>query len=850
MTPPAPNSTPATPTSAAAPPPAAPTAHHAHPNAHLYPPRQYAAMEPPQQHAQHAAYAYAPDHDYDRAHAYAPAPRGRDYDYDLDYNYAPEYSRGNGYHPRHQHHYDAQAYPPPPAHHYQQQPPRPLPPHARDSYYQHQRAHQLPPSTAYPAYADHRGPMSPPATHGHGQGPADALAAAPAPDRRPLPPPSAIESRPQPAYHQQQQPESRAPKRAWHDDNEPTNGEHLHPHTPITPAAHGHALPDYRNTKRMRPSSLGWPPELPALPPAPLLSEYMGAIESGAAMALSAMRSAGSVRSGDAPAPTTRPQLPPPPSSMHTPHGYGRNLREPAFDDRYHGAQDYDYDAYGYGYGPDAPSHYAPSVHSQPPPPLPPHASRYGSVQAWQQDQQRIHYLQQQHAQDRYYHHGDAGYYGHDSAYYDASPDHHLAPPLLPRSLTRPSTVRPPPPPPLPLPPSAPTALPISPPASDRIAHRHPAQLAGGPKRPPPQQKFQFLPHPGVPTDGPSPGPAIRGNGCVANDAPPLGNGHDDHAHLVQAAPAAQRLVNPVLAAAALPRAAMRVHKSYYTFSVPTYNLMVKHLRLAMEIDHANGKLPAGSMALAISTAAASSSSSTSTVNAGAAAAAAADDSDHDDDADEPPGGAAEKDKDGKDKESVDRYPTSLEITLTDVDNALPRKRWKRLQENLQLWPGRPNHRNLSWKSCTLIIVPREQWREVFLAFHLLSTQHPITQERIQRHQSARDTFNALSKVYQTRRSRCGLTLPTIEAFVDECGCGGHGTHPIIEGFDEAAAAADLMASGADPYPIPFSAAGLPGAPVTSTGNHGSDGGDEEEEIDELDEDRPTAAMATANVQA
>ncbi|ORZ37013.1 hypothetical protein BCR44DRAFT_1459990 [Catenaria anguillulae PL171] len=181
-----------------------------------------------------------------------------------------------------------------------------------------------------------------------------------------------------------------------------------------------------------------------------------------------------------------------------------------------------------------------------------------------------------------------------------------------------------------------------------------------------------------------------------------------------------------------------RISKNYFQFTVATYKLMVKYLERA-------GEQP----------------SSGSTASAAASASDPA----------SPDGQRTDTSANKRSNILSDRYPTTQEIHDVDPTNALPRKRWKRLQENLQIWPNRPMFRNLSWKGCSLIIVPREHWRDLFLEHHVMRVPNPVTQAEIHRHLSARDTFHSLWKSYQTRRSRCGLTLPMIEAMVAECRC-------------------------------------------------------------------------------
>ncbi|KAL7754401.1 hypothetical protein RI367_000382 [Sorochytrium milnesiophthora] len=115
---------------------------------------------------------------------------------------------------------------------------------------------------------------------------------------------------------------------------------------------------------------------------------------------------------------------------------------------------------------------------------------------------------------------------------------------------------------------------------------------------------------------------------------------------------------------------------------------------------------------------------------------------------------------------SKGRYPTKAEILAANAKE-LSRKRWRRLQGNMQLIPNAPMYRNLSWSGSPLVIVPKEDWRDVFLECHLTVTDD----RRRVYHHGVQETFHKMKTIYQTRRSRCGITYDDLMLFINQCPC-------------------------------------------------------------------------------
>ncbi|KAI9151184.1 hypothetical protein H9P43_009799 [Blastocladiella emersonii ATCC 22665] len=111
------------------------------------------------------------------------------------------------------------------------------------------------------------------------------------------------------------------------------------------------------------------------------------------------------------------------------------------------------------------------------------------------------------------------------------------------------------------------------------------------------------------------------------------------------------------------------------------------------------------------------------------------------------------------------------------------RKRWKRLQNNLQVFPDRGEFRCLAWRNSTLIIVPHEDWPAILDEAHR-GSQH------VNEHASARQTMISLRHRYETRRSRCGITADVVDSYCHGCACYRRLSGIYVAGFPTAAAAA------------------------------------------------------------
>ncbi|KAL7751610.1 hypothetical protein RI367_003075 [Sorochytrium milnesiophthora] len=107
-------------------------------------------------------------------------------------------------------------------------------------------------------------------------------------------------------------------------------------------------------------------------------------------------------------------------------------------------------------------------------------------------------------------------------------------------------------------------------------------------------------------------------------------------------------------------------------------------------------------------------------------------------------------------------FPTDDELSALPPAQQLTRRRWKRLQGNLQIIKNKPMYENLAWSSCDLTIVPQESWPAVFQECHISSNKV---------HRSLQKTFSLVKGRYQTRRSRAGFTFEEVARFFRMCSC-------------------------------------------------------------------------------
>ncbi|ORZ40000.1 hypothetical protein BCR44DRAFT_1426068 [Catenaria anguillulae PL171] len=132
-----------------------------------------------------------------------------------------------------------------------------------------------------------------------------------------------------------------------------------------------------------------------------------------------------------------------------------------------------------------------------------------------------------------------------------------------------------------------------------------------------------------------------------------------------------------------------------------------------------------------------------------------------------------------------------MELSLANPQDptfvtGVTRKRWRRLMSYLDYHPDNPPHRTLTWKGCSLVIAPKEDWRDIVLnEFHSPPGPAPAggaaaavaagTTSRADmiRHRSFTQTLKQLSRRYQTRRSRAGIPVALVEQMCYECPCYG-----------------------------------------------------------------------------
>ncbi|KAI9221604.1 hypothetical protein BC828DRAFT_380575 [Blastocladiella britannica] len=96
------------------------------------------------------------------------------------------------------------------------------------------------------------------------------------------------------------------------------------------------------------------------------------------------------------------------------------------------------------------------------------------------------------------------------------------------------------------------------------------------------------------------------------------------------------------------------------------------------------------------------------------------------------------------------------------------RKRFRRLMASLSVLEGRAttDGSNMAWRSSTLLIVPHEDWRGIVEQAHQSNLEPGL-------HFTARRTLTEVRKMYETRRSRCGIPAAYIQSLVEQCSCKG-----------------------------------------------------------------------------
>lgn len=111
--------------------------------------------------------------------------------------------------------------------------------------------------------------------------------------------------------------------------------------------------------------------------------------------------------------------------------------------------------------------------------------------------------------------------------------------------------------------------------------------------------------------------------------------------------------------------------------------------------------------------------------------------------------------------------PKLKEIMEADPHHGLPTKRWKRLQGNLRIMYV-DFHPKLIWKSCVqnLIIEPVEAWDQIFQQIHMPKNERGQIQ-----HIKIQKCLEMLTRRYQYRRSRCGLTVEDFRRMYSQCTC-------------------------------------------------------------------------------
>ncbi|KAL7754335.1 hypothetical protein RI367_000316 [Sorochytrium milnesiophthora] len=128
-------------------------------------------------------------------------------------------------------------------------------------------------------------------------------------------------------------------------------------------------------------------------------------------------------------------------------------------------------------------------------------------------------------------------------------------------------------------------------------------------------------------------------------------------------------------------------------------------------------------------------------------------------------------------------------------ESAFSQKRWRRLQDNLRLLPDEPMYRNLTWKGCPLIILPKEDWADVFQERHLITSSSDGTST----HLGLKATFQRIKSKYQTRRSRCGVTYEFVSQAMDQCSCRNVGSSSSAFAGSSAPAITPSSSSSATP---------------------------------------------------
>ncbi|ORZ36010.1 hypothetical protein BCR44DRAFT_47280 [Catenaria anguillulae PL171] len=92
------------------------------------------------------------------------------------------------------------------------------------------------------------------------------------------------------------------------------------------------------------------------------------------------------------------------------------------------------------------------------------------------------------------------------------------------------------------------------------------------------------------------------------------------------------------------------------------------------------------------------------------------------------------------------------------------RRRWKRLMNLLVEHPGQPTYQSLTWKQCPLWIIPHEDWDQLIWEYHYSNGQPGVAECN-----TVAKTARMLGRLYQTRRSRCGIFIEYIAQLLAMC---------------------------------------------------------------------------------